>query len=126
MSNAPDSDPVAHAAKFIAIFAAIPAILGGVIAAMPTMSGPRPPLATLLAGPVVTVVVMLAVAYGVHRRSIAAAWAGIVVFSLLMIGMVVGSIAGGKAGPATLLWVLMLAWPIKKLWSAKNALAIPS
>ncbi|MBS2017542.1 MAG: hypothetical protein JST00_31965 [Deltaproteobacteria bacterium] len=115
------ADPVAHAARFIAIFAAIPAILGLVIAALP-MVGTDTPMAVKLGGPITVVVVLLAVAFGVHRRSIVAVYTGIAVFAFLLVGMVVGSLAGGKASPATILWALILVWPIRKLWSARSAL----
>ncbi len=94
MSNTPDADPIGHAAKFVAIFAAIPVIFGAMALALPRSEGPRSPAAT--AAPFVTAALLLVVAFGVHRRSVAAAWIGIGLFAVGIVGALAAGLLGGR------------------------------
>lgn len=120
MSNTPDADPVGHAAKFIAIFAALPVIFGGIALAVPGSGGPRPP--ATYAGPFIAAALLLAVAFGVHRRSVAAAWIGIGLFVVALVGLTAAAFLGEKRNYAIFFWAVMLIWPVLKLWAAKAAM----
>ena len=120
MSNTPDADPVGHAAKFVAIFAALPVIFGAIALAVPGPDGPRSP--ATYAAPFVAAALLLVVAFGVHRRSVAAAWIGVGLFAVALVGLVAAGVLGAKKNYAIVFWVLLLIWPIRKLWAAKAAM----
>jgi hypothetical protein len=120
MSNTPDVDPIGHAAKFVAIFAALPVIFGAMALALPSTDGPLSP--AHYAPPFVAAALLLLVAFGVHRRSIAAVWAGIGLFALALVGLMATVFLGEERKYALLFWAVMLIWPVLKLWAAKEAM----
>ena len=120
MSNSPENDPIAHAAKFIAIFAIIPAMIGtmlmwlGVTAQLPIW---------IRYNGFVIAIVLLAVAAGVYKRSIAAAYLGITLFIIAIIGVAIHVLTGHGAKASSLFILIMLfSWPIIKLQNAVRAM----
>jgi hypothetical protein len=62
------------------------------------------------------------VTFGVHRRSVAAAWIGIGIFDVALVGFIAAGLWGGQRNYAIVFWVVLLIWPIRKLWAAKAAM----
>lgn len=122
MSNTPGEDPIGHAAKFLWLFALIPVIFGSMIFFLPrSMRGNATGLS--MAFPFVLAALIALVGVGVHRRSITAAWAGIGLFALAIAGMAVGAIVGGPKLRGVLFFVVLFAWPIRKLHAAIGAIS---
>lgn len=122
MSNRPEVDPIGHAAKFIAIFAALPVIFGCIALAMPTTSSPQPPAQYI--APFLAAAFLLVVAFGVYRRSVAAAWVGIGFFALTLVGLTALVFLGAKRNYAVFFWAVLLIWPVIKLWAAKDEMLV--
>ncbi|MFO0757472.1 MAG: hypothetical protein U0359_13325 [Byssovorax sp.] len=121
MSNQPDEDPIAHAAKFLWIFAAIPVIFGAMPFFLPPeMSDSSPAWARAI--PFVAAALIALIGLGVKKRIPAAAWAGIALFALGIVALGVGAITGEPKKRGVLFFGLLFLWPIKKLFAALEAM----
>lgn len=122
MSNHPDDDPIGHAAKFLWLFALIPVIFGALVFFLPRdMRGDAPALS--MAFPFVVAALIALVGVGVWRRSKAAAWAGIALFALSLVGLVVAAIVGSPSRRGLFFFAVLFAWPIRKLHAAIGAMS---
>ncbi len=123
MSNLPDQDPIGHAAKFLWILAIIPVIFGSMTFFLPPDFRTSAP--SWAAGlPFVVALLIALVGLGVHRRIIAAAWFGIALFSLGLIGLGYAALMGDEKKRGMVLFALLLIWPIKKLFDAVAAMRV--
>lgn len=121
MSNRPEEDPIGHAAKFMWLFALIPVIFGALPFFLPPeMSGKVDGWKRFL--PFVAAALVALVGLGVWRRVVAAAWAGIALFSAGLAGLAYGALTGDEKRRATVFFALLLFWPIKKLHDAITAI----
>lgn len=121
MSNRPEDDPIGHAAKFLWLFAIIPVIFGAMVFFLPKGMSHDPP-AWSRAAPFVVAALLALIGVGVHRRVIAAAWAGIGLFAAGFVGIVYAAVAGQAKQRAALIFALLLYWPIRKLLDAIRAI----
>ena len=115
MSNDPSADPVGHAAKFLAIFALIPAIFGLIPFLAPEAARNTPEWAKY--NGLILAAVFACIGLGVHRRSILVARLGMGLLALILVALVVGGIYKRKPGAAVFFGVLFV-WPIIKLRDA--------
>lgn len=121
MSNRPEEDPIGHAAKFMWLSALIPVIFGALPFFLP------PEMSSKVDGwkrflPFVAAALVALVGLGVWRRVVAAAWAGIALFSVGLAGLAYAALTGDEKRRATVLFALLLVWPIKKLHDAITAI----
>ena len=120
MSNRPEVDPIGHAAKFVALLSLIPVIFGSMVFFLPRDIDHSTGLQK--AGPFAIAAFMALIGLGVHRRSIAAAWAGIALFAAGLVGLAYAALSGEQKRPAVIFFALLLIWPIKKLFDAITAI----
>jgi hypothetical protein len=121
MSNRPEQDPIGHAAKFLWLFALIPVIFGSITFFLPPEMSSN--LATWQrAIPFAIAALVALVGLGVWRRIVVAAWAGIVLFAIGLLGLGFAALTGESKRRGMIILALLLAWPIKKLLDAIAAM----
>ncbi len=121
MSNRPEDDPIGHAAKFLWLFALIPVIFGAMTFFLPAEMS-RGLAGWQRAFPFVVAGLVALVGLGVWRRILIAAWAGIVLFAIGLLGIGFAALSGEPKRRGMVILALLLAWPIKKLLDAITAI----
>jgi len=112
------TDPVVHAARFLWVFAILPAIFTGIGLATASMTGGTRPEHLL---GLVWAAVIAGIGFGVHRRSQLAAKIGIGLFAVACLAGIAAGILRGK--PAAGLFITVLCvWPVLKLKAALEAM----
>ncbi|MFO0591182.1 MAG: hypothetical protein U0441_26790 [Polyangiaceae bacterium] len=121
MSNTPEQDPIGHAAKFLWLFSLIPVIFGSMTFFLPKdITGHQPLMQRVF--PFILAALISLVGVGVWRRSVAAAWAGIGLFGVGVVGIAIAALFGDPNKKAVLIWAALLIWPIRKLYDAIGAI----
>ena len=120
MSNDPNTDPIGHAAKFMWIFALIPAIFG-LLPLFLTQVPMQGPVWVRYSGLIFAALVAL-IGVGVHRRSVLVAWLGIALFSIGAIAVLYMALRPNTKGRAVVVLTALMIWPIIKLKGAIDAI----
>lgn len=115
--QARQGNPVLFAAKVLWVFSLFPAILAAVVFASDPAAFARSGRPLVLVWPVLVV----ALGYGVYKRSRAAVYAALAFFGLGCVAAAIGALLTHRF--ALIVWIGILAYPIRALWYARGALA---
>lgn len=121
MSSSPDRDPIDHTSKFLWLFALIPVIFGAMNFFLPReMTDKLAPWQIAL--PFVVALLIVLIGFGVRRRIVAAAYAGIALFGAALLGIAYGALTGEGKRRGMLFLAILVYWPLKNLLDSLEAM----